>query len=65
MGVEPCLARSPTVLLPAVGRQRHEEHPAPERDPDAPADLVAVDAREPDVDERDLRSGRQEIVDGP
>jgi hypothetical protein len=25
---------------------------------------VAVDAREPDVDERDIRSGRQEIVDG-
>lgn len=64
MGVEPCLARSSTVLLLAVGRQRHEEHPAPERGPDAPADLVAVDAREPDVDERDIRSGRQEIVDG-
>ena len=29
MGVEPCLARSSTVLLLAVGRQRHEEHPVP------------------------------------
>jgi len=46
MGVEPCLARSPPVLLPAVGRQRHEEHPTPERGPEAPTDFVAADAQE-------------------
>jgi hypothetical protein len=46
MGVEPCLPRSPPILLTAVGRQRHEEHPAPERGPEAPADFVAVDAQE-------------------
>ena len=33
------------MLLSAVGRQRHEEPPAPERGPIAPADLVAVDAQ--------------------
>jgi hypothetical protein len=63
MGVEPYLAQSPAILLPAVGRQRHEEPPAPKHAPDAPADLVPVDAREPDVNERDIRSGRQGIVD--
>src|SRR2546428_1728880 len=59
MGVEPCLGRSPTVLLQAVGRQRDEEHPAPEPGANAPADLVTVDAGKSDVDERYLRGGRQ------
>src|SRR5512147_879186 len=59
MGVEPGRARSPMVLLLAVARQRHEKHPPPEHGPDAPADLVAVDTRQPDVDEGDVGGGRE------
>ena len=65
MGVESGLTRSLTVVLLAVGRHRHQKHPDPERSSDTPADLVAVDTGKPDVDERDLRNGRQRELHAP
>ncbi len=55
MGVEPGRSGALAVLILAVAGQCHDEHPATPRFlPQLPGDLIAIHARQANVQERDI-----------